>query len=71
MDIVMFQGQKVLVTGGGGYFGHKLGNALKEIGAEVVLLDISWPLEEGAYKQMECFRVNLVEMLRNSLDNVL
>ena len=39
-----FQGKRVLVTGGGGYFGHKLGNALKKKGAEVIAFDISWPL---------------------------
>ena len=39
MDVGMFQGRKILVTGGGGYFGHKLGNELKKMGAVVVLND--------------------------------
>ena len=52
-----FQGKKVLVTGGGGYFGHKLGNALKKKGAEVLAFDISWPLDRTAYKQLECVQV--------------
>lgn len=52
-----FQGKRVLVTGGGGYFGHKLGNALKKKGAEVIAFDISWPLDRTAYKQLECVQV--------------
>ena len=52
-----FQGKKLLVTGGGGYFGHKLGNALKKKGAEVLAFDISWPLDKTAYKQLECVQV--------------
>ena len=54
-----FQGKRVLVTGGGGYFGHKLGNALKKKGAEVFLFDIFWPLDKTAYKQykLECVQV--------------
>ena len=31
MDFGMFQGKKILVTGGEGYFGHKLGNELDEV----------------------------------------
>ena len=53
----MVQGKKILVTGGGGYFGHKLGNELKKLGAVVVLFDISWPLDDVVYEQMECFQV--------------
>ena len=34
------------MTGGGGYFGHKLGNELKKMGAVVVLTDISRPQDE-------------------------
>ena len=60
----MFQGRKILVTGGGGYFGHKLGNELKKMGAVVVLLDISWALDEVVYEQMECLQVDERE-LRN------
>ncbi|CAH3039535.1 unnamed protein product [Pocillopora meandrina] len=52
----MVQGKKILVTGGGGYFGHKLGNELKKLGAVVVLFDISWPLDDVVYEQMECFQ---------------
>lgn len=52
----MFQGRKILVTGGGGYFGHKLGNELKKMGAVVVLFDISWALDEVVYEQMECLQ---------------
>ena len=52
-----FQGKRVLVTGGGGYFGHKLGNALTKKGAEVLLFDIFWPLDKTAYKQLECVQV--------------
>ena len=32
MDVGMVQGRKILGTGGGGYFGHKLGNELKKMG---------------------------------------
>ena len=53
MDVGMFQGKKILVTGGGGYFGHKLGNELKKMGAVVVLFDISRPLDEVVNEQME------------------
>ena len=56
MDIGTVQGRKILVTGGG-YFGHKLGNELKKMGAVVVLFDISWPLDDVVYEQMECFQV--------------
>ena len=41
MDFGMFQGRKILVTGGEGYFGHKLGNELGEVVNE----------------QMECLQV--------------
>ncbi|XP_078347029.1 short-chain dehydrogenase/reductase family 42E member 1-like [Oculina patagonica] len=53
-NLVEFQGKRVLVTGGGGYFGLKLGKALKRKGAEVVLFDIFWPLDKTAYKQLQC-----------------
>ena len=46
MDVDTFQGRKILATGGGRYFGHKLGNELKKMGAVVVLFDISRPLDE-------------------------
>ena len=36
----IFREKKVLLTGGGGYFGHKLGNELKMQGAKVVLFDL-------------------------------
>ena len=55
--------KRVLVTGGGGYFGHKLGNALKKKGAEVLLFDIFWPLDETAYKQLECVQVRYFPMI--------
>ena len=56
MDVGMFQGRKILVTGGGGgHFGHKLGSELKKIGAVVVLNYISRPLDEVVNGQMECF----------------
>lgn len=58
-NLVEFQGKRVLVIGGGGYFGHKLGNALRKKGAEVILFDISWPLDETAYKQLECVQVRM------------
>ena len=35
MDGGMVQGRKILVTGGGGYFGYKLGNELKKMGTVV------------------------------------
>ena len=53
----IFRGEKVLLTGGGGYFGHKLGNELKMQGAEVVLFDIFWPFDELAYTRMKCIQV--------------
>ena len=53
MDVGMFQGRKILVTGGGGgHFGHKVGSELKKMGAVVVLNDISRPLDE------KCKRAN-------------
>ena len=39
MNVGMFQGRKIRVTGGKGYFGHKLRNELKNMGAVVVLFD--------------------------------
>ena len=67
MDVGMFQGRKILVTGGGGYFNHKLGNELKNMGAVVVLFDISRPLDEVVNEQMECLHVDLTRKLRNLL----
>ena len=64
MDVGMFQGRKILVTGGGGYFGHKLGNELKKMGAVVVLFDIWRPLDEVVNEQMECVQVDLAGKLR-------
>ena len=61
-----FQGKRVIVTGGGGYFGHKLGNALKAKGAEVLAFDISWPLDKTAYKQLECVQVRYERSLRKN-----
>ena len=55
MDVGMFQGRKILVTGEGGHFGHKLGSELKKMGAVVVLNDISRPLDEVVNEQMEWF----------------
>lgn len=43
--------QTVLVTGGGGYFGFRLGRALAAQGMSVILLDInkpSWEIPDGA-----------------------
>ena len=62
----MFRRRTILVTGGGGYFGHKLGNEVKKMGA-VVLFYISWPLDEVVYEQMECFQVDLIGKLRDLL----
>ena len=45
----------MLITGGGGYFGHKLGNELKEQGADVVLFDIAWPFNISI--EMKCVQV--------------
>ena len=55
--LVWSKGEIILVTGGGGYFGHTLGNELKKMGAVVVSFDISWPLDDVVYEQMECFQV--------------
>lgn len=41
--MVDFEGSKVVVTGGGGYFGCRLGRALRDKGADVVLFDIREP----------------------------
>ena len=46
-----------LITGGGGYFGHKLGNGLMKQGAVVVLFDVAWPFDDTAYNQMKCVQV--------------
>ena len=40
MDVGMFKGRKIHVTGGRGYFGHKLRNELKKMGAVVELFVI-------------------------------
>ncbi|XP_031561297.1 short-chain dehydrogenase/reductase family 42E member 1-like [Actinia tenebrosa] len=39
-DSNIYKGSKAVVTGGTGYFGYKLGCALRDTGAEVVLFDI-------------------------------
>ena len=56
------------MAGRRGYFGRKLGNELVaniSVGAVVVLFDILWPLDEVAYEQMECLRVDLTGKLYN------
>ena len=55
----LYQGKRVLITGGGGYFGHKLGNELKRQGAEVILFDVVWPFNVSVYSQMQCVQVCL------------
>lgn len=54
----LLQGKRMLITGGGGYFGQKLGNELKRQGAEVVLFDIAWPFDDTeAYSYIKCVQV--------------
>lgn len=53
----VFEGKRVLITGVGGYFGHKLGNELKKQGAEVVLFDIAWPFNVS--DEMKCVQVRI------------
>ena len=54
----LLQGKRMLITGGGGFFGHKLGNELKRQGAEVVLFDIAWPFNDSeAYSHIKCVQV--------------
>ena len=55
----LYQGKRVLITGGGGYFGHRLGNELKRQGAEVILFDVAWPFNVSVYSQMKCVQVGL------------
>ena len=50
-----FNGQKVLITGGGGYVGQRLGNALFEKGADVILFDVNFP--QDSYAPMTCVQV--------------
>ena len=50
-----FNGQKVLITGGGGYVGQRLGNALLEKGADVILFDVNFP--QDSYAPMTCIQV--------------
>lgn len=48
---------KVLVTGGGGYFGYNLGCALTKLGITVVLFDIQkpkWEVPNGAMYFQVC-----------------
>lgn len=54
----LLQSKRMLITGGGGYFGQKLGKELKRQGAEVVLFDIAWPFDETeAYSHIKCVQV--------------
>ena len=54
----LLQGKRVLITGGGGYFGQKLGNELKRQEAEVVLFDTAWPFDgTEAYSHIKCVQV--------------
>ena len=48
-------------------FWPQAGNELKKMGAVVVSFDISWPLDEVVYEQMEC----LLEELTGKLCNLL
>jgi len=64
----VFEGKSVLITGGGGYFGHKLGNELNRQGAEVVLFDIFWPFNDTAYSQMECVQGDITK--KEDVENV-
>ena len=49
-----YSGLKVLVTGGAGYFGHRLGKALKKDGADVTLFDCR--------KLMDCEGMNFIQV---------
>lgn len=55
---------KVLVTGGGGYFGFKLGKALAEQGISVILMDLNppcWEIPDRAvYMQVRPFSFHLL-----------
>ena len=53
----VFEGKRVLITGGGGYFGNELGNELKKQGAEVVLFDVAWPFDVS--DEMKCVQVRI------------
>ena len=53
-----YSGIKVLVTGGAGYFGHRLGASLKQSGADVTLFDCRRPM--GA-----CDGMTFVQVIRN------
>ena len=52
-----YSGIKVLVTGGAGYFGHRLGASLKQSGADVTLFDCRRPM--GACDGMTFVQVNM------------
>ena len=40
MDVGVFQGRKIYVTGGRRYFGHKLRNELKNMGKKIQASDL-------------------------------
>ncbi|KAJ6657180.1 hypothetical protein lerEdw1_002769 [Lerista edwardsae] len=46
MDAENLVKKTILITGGGGYFGFRLGCALSKKGADVILFDISKPVQE-------------------------
>lgn len=52
----------MLITGGGGYFGQKLGNELKRQGAEVLLFDIAWPFDDAeVYSYIKCVQGDITK----------
>ena len=63
MDVGVLQGRKIIVTRGGGYFGHKLRNKLKKMGAVIVLFDLSRPLDE-VVKQFFLFPTKFIRISR-------
>lgn len=47
------KGRRALVTGGGGYIGYAIGEALAELGAEVALLDVDRKRSEDAAARLQ------------------
>lgn len=46
MDIPPSRKETVVITGGGGYFGHRVGCALHQMGVRVVLFDVRKPAQD-------------------------
>ena len=60
MDLNVYNGRKVLITGGLGFIGSNLAISLVQLGAQVTVLDVLWPDHGGNPFNVEPVRKDLI-----------